>query len=1219
MNDRSSVFAAINFVWPGIIVAAVGLYGYLTYRPALTSARPAPTADTEYPRDTSREVTSAYSRLWQDPLGKEYANLQSDGDKRADLTKKPLTPSAFLSDDSLQYRYLVLPVFVPGGPTIDDCEQRQRTRYAVVAGLTTLGFRPESNSRLRFFALQLSDTADTPRGQEPTSERDKVPAPPSDTDNQPAEVSTGRQPTCQPVPRTIIIPYETYVAGATDSPYVSNREEPVNPETSVPANPPVDNGRAGGAKSSIPRPSWTAADGKRYLDGFLFKSVLILWLDEDRTGKTHLRTVTQLVTRLQDLFSQSHTSNMTVRMIGPTSTNVLLNMASESAAYGAHDSSQCPHKCTETHGWMYSPRSTISVDYLRRDNKEDGRLQVEGAHNRLRDFLEIEPQKPFGINVIRTIGTDEQLADTLVRELKLRRAWPQPGKLGECVVLITERDTIYGSALPYVFRVLMEDDIYRDNIAQQSERLTDADIRDIRSQQLLVYTYTRGIDGILPGDKPGASNDASPQGADARTSLSTTRQNVPSGRAQLDYLERLENKLVEISETRRRAGGRGIIAVGVTGSDVYDKMIVLRSLRRRFPNTWFFTTDLDEEFFRVSEAEHTRHLLIASHFGLSLHPSLQRDVPPFRDSYQTACYFSMLLALGDERFYKIFGPDFVESELWNYGMRSQSATHYEPGTHLLSLVFELGRDGPYQLTRSGGEYATIPGPDPSERNSRETVSARIHETSPSERGVFFRASWRHWCYACMATLALVAVLAFNLTALRNTCLAILDAVWKGPRWCVCFVHWLFARTCGLLRKNVLRSGWRRAARRAAAILGGGTLFAWRYCREHHPLTPWNLVVWATGLLLAILLVLIAHSHLSPDEEPFTFVSGISVWPSALIRFAAAVAAAVFICKGLADLRSHPEGLYVTAMETCRTKTARSTRHRKHLTWRARRSAAYEAFLWRPTRPPRLPARQQTVTVAALVCLHARRGRVLSRVIRFVAMSACFLAFGYCLFRIVGFPNHPYRGGRERWVSQFVLLSSVVALVCLTFFVVDAIQLCRRFLSSLSKESRGWLKAPMDDALHKWKRPERDDLRELLKIEVIANYTNVVSKMLIYPFSILLLLIIARHPAFDYWDIPVALVVLMLLLFFIPLAQGLLMRRDAHKARELSLANLRRAMATVPAANEQNRKDVIAQLIAEIERTQRGAFRMITDDYVFRALAIPFGGTGGLLLLEQLLQ
>ena|GEM_PF-6546060 len=59
----------------------------------------------------------------------------------------------------------------------------------------------------------------------------------------------------------------------------------------------------------------------------------------------------------------------------------------------------------------------------------------------------------------------------------------------------------------------------------------------------------------------------------------------------------------------------------------------------------FFTTDLDARLFHPSEIKSTRNLIVASSYGLQLHKRLQKNTPPFRDSYQTALYLTTLLAL----------------------------------------------------------------------------------------------------------------------------------------------------------------------------------------------------------------------------------------------------------------------------------------------------------------------------------------------------------------------------------------------------------------------------------------------------------------------------------------------------------------------------------------------------------------------------------------------
>jgi hypothetical protein len=75
-------------------------------------------------------------------------------------------------------------------------------------------------------------------------------------------------------------------------------------------------------------------------------------------------------------------------------------------------------------------------------------------------------------------------------------------------------------------------------------------------------------------------------------------------------------------------------------------LLVLRALRPQFPEAVFFTTDLDEAFTMGSEITWTRNLVVSSSFGLSLHKSIQREIPAFRGSYQTSAF---LATTGDRR------------------------------------------------------------------------------------------------------------------------------------------------------------------------------------------------------------------------------------------------------------------------------------------------------------------------------------------------------------------------------------------------------------------------------------------------------------------------------------------------------------------------------------------------------------------------------------------
>ena len=140
----------------------------------------------------------------------------------------------------------------------------------------------------------------------------------------------------------------------------------------------------------------------------------------------------------------------------------------------------------------------------------------------------------------------------------------------------------------------------------------------------------------------------------------------------MDYLRRLEPRL--------RAGQSGsgrLRAIGVLGTDVYDKLLILRALRPGFPGVVFFTTDLDAQLLQPGELEWTRNLIVASPFNLQLPPDFHSTALPFRDCYQSSTFF-------------------VVSKILNPGQRPTVRPH----------VYELGPQGLYEF-RTPDERPTV--------------------------------------------------------------------------------------------------------------------------------------------------------------------------------------------------------------------------------------------------------------------------------------------------------------------------------------------------------------------------------------------------------------------------------------------------------------------------------------------------------------------------------
>jgi len=161
------------------------------------------------------------------------------------------------------------------------------------------------------------------------------------------------------------------------------------------------------------------------------------------------------------------------------------------------------------------------------------------------------------------------------------------------------------------------------------------------------FTYMRGIDGGLASQ---SHSERKIEEASDKLSNQGVKRVVerPEGHSQKDYLRRLAGQISDMDRQLKLKGGKGIRAIGVLGSDVYDKLLIFRVLRERFPKAVFFTTDLDAALVHPSQFCWTRNIVVASAFGLGL-TNEQQNTPKFRDSYQTSEFISTRLALGATR------------------------------------------------------------------------------------------------------------------------------------------------------------------------------------------------------------------------------------------------------------------------------------------------------------------------------------------------------------------------------------------------------------------------------------------------------------------------------------------------------------------------------------------------------------------------------------------
>lgn len=322
--------------------------------------------------------------------------------------------------------------------------------------------------------------------------------------------------------------------------------------------------------------------------------LLLVWVDEDAFGDDPLSQL--------DALRQSIANSEPLSVLGPQSSDTLVKMTKRRPG-AAHDIRIFSYGVTAE-----KPCASPGEDCL-------GERDVEFS---------------------RTIASDDRLADAIAEELDKRGVIPGDS---QHVALVAEMDSIYG-------RTLLE---------TMARRLAPprGEGSPCCGGESIVHKlgYFKGLDGAIAKADSGeaAKNETTSSRAEdddaAKTQIDARTLELPYGKSQYDYLRRLAERLGETHRRLRAEGKDGIRAIGVLGSDAFDKLLVLRALKPAFPYAQFFTTDFDTVLTTIAERDWTRNLLVASSLGSQLRPELQGMGPPFRSGYQTAAFLATQLAV----------------------------------------------------------------------------------------------------------------------------------------------------------------------------------------------------------------------------------------------------------------------------------------------------------------------------------------------------------------------------------------------------------------------------------------------------------------------------------------------------------------------------------------------------------------------------------------------
>jgi hypothetical protein len=294
------------------------------------------------------------------------------------------------------------------------------------------------------------------------------------------------------------------------------------------------------------------------------------------------------------------------------------------------------------------------------------------------------------------------------------------------------------------------------------------------------------------------------------------------------------------------------------------------------------------------------------------------------------------------------------------------------------------------------------------------------------------------------------------------------------------------------------------------------------------------------------------------------------------------------------------------------------------------------------------------------CLEVSKPRHLGNILIF---ALTFLFIACILLKIFGFPSVPYRGPASSAANTLVLLFSVLVFIFLVMTVFVTTLRSINLISELDKCHSIWpqralhrfnlrheelsppraiqrhfglifeepapnLETTYNDKLtilrKKLEAEKKYHLDEWLDIKFIAAHTKVVGKLVYYPFIILALMIFSRSKIFDNWDMPIGLVMVFASSAALTLGSALYLRREAEHARKniiKKISSMKTALTCQPEPDSPACKTMEKQIdlaLEQIQEINEGAFQSLTNDPVFQAFLIPFGGFGGVALLENFL-
>lgn len=1163
-DSKGGVFG--SFPWASVAVLMAFVASTQLVPHAFDALRPAEKARAQAPLDPDLEINA---RLWEDPFAalrryeversercerQRKAAQQVDGDC-GNLMPKLRDPRNLLSrlDGDQNKRIddtLIVLALMPGADFVGAEEARRRIRYATLAGLLAQDYVPDNAERLSLLEFKLLD------GNVGNTEGKAAPV-------DKAAVGAG-----------YLVPYELL---------------------------------------SLRRENGTEPPSR-------YAQVALLWVDETALPLRKLDAVARLTeqlmgkaarTRAKVRFADDHQDALPrLAIIGPSSTDALrtalrdlrcaadLNNAAGIAGGGVarSDAARCARRGEDidarqvlpddvldgyrllARAEFYNPSSTAPERML--PELQQYARDVTGVDDGLDAFLTQHfsrlvgsKGKPQPVHMVRTVGSDADLIENLVKEVRLRL--PQKHRR---IVVVAERDSIYAQALV--------------------EQLRDC-LPPALQDSLKVIYFFRGIDGVT-------TKEASAAAALATAAAKAPPLEWPESRDQLDYLRRLSG---ELKRSEAVDDSLPIGAIGIFANDVHDKLLVLQALHETFSDRMFFTTDMDARYLHPRTQSFTRNLVVASSLPLAFYPpsqgevDLQAGTPPLRDIYQTSTYAAARRAGCRSDACKAGEARALDRVLKNTSVYEMGRSEMVPlaGYALLDRPHQAAPGRIFVALLMAALIGCMLFAWPSTPSMRQARRVLLGASGGPPRTMDLTAIALVTLHAVLLSYAMASLIEFVLPGRMNFSHARLLAA-------------LAAGGALMLGLTAWKAGERRQLVGVLAALLLGIAGAWMWL-------AWPHGGWLPGKAPCL------------TCEPTAWLEGVSAWPSHLLHLLA-----LFTLLWTLDwtwaatqeqLKRDSYWLKLSPPEPHGLKVLLGG-------WFAHASVMF----WKPGVGFSCDFKQLWVE-------YGERGEATPRLIRTLFWYVLTLAIMLLLFFGINdgqIPEVPARGKEHRSLVRVTLYAAMLLLPLLIVAVADSTVLLTRFVRHLNA---GRTYYPPDtiaqfaNALgdeHKalWAqrfcaKPEDRNkdgsgftmhtlLDDWVDVQVVARRSAPISRLVIGPFVVLALLVVARSRLFDNWALTPAIAVGVS--FYIAVLVGLtfLLKQAAENTRRRALESMQADLRWMAGSGAPltGLVEPFKRLIAQVENEQHGAFASFFDQPLLKAILVPLGGAGGTQLFDYLL-